>query len=232
MPRPKRRASAGEPRRRGRPPISTVPASGARKPLAIPSNVAFPDPFSPTSACTSPARQSKLTSRSACTAPNAFDAPLSERTTGLSDPGIDISSLLSFLLRVHLVQQAQRDQRGRRRFLGVPLRALIALRLVLQLDREDDLRWDLRALQLHQRSRQSHADLRITRRVVEDPQVLVLQAVVRAPHAYVIRAQRQDRVEGLAGRSVRGEPALCHAEAVLVAPALDVGMARENARHD
>src|SRR5215216_2642174 len=110
MPRPNRRASEGEPRLRGRPPISTKPLSGARKPLAMPSNVDFPDPFSPTSAWTSPTRQSKLTSRSACTAPNAFDTPLSERTTGLSGPGIDISSLLSFLLRIHLVQQAQRDQ--------------------------------------------------------------------------------------------------------------------------
>src|SRR3954462_16036404 len=125
MPRPKRRASAGEPRRRLRPPISTAPASGARKPLAMPSSVDFPDPFSPTSACTSPARQSKLTSRSACTAANAFETPLSKRTTGLSGPGLDISSLLSFLLWVHLVQQAQRDQRGRRRLLGVALRALI-----------------------------------------------------------------------------------------------------------
>src|SRR3954452_142164 len=156
MPRPKRRASAGDPRRRRRPPISTVPASGARKPLAMPSSVDFPDPFSPTSACTSPARQSKLTSRSAWTAPNAFETPLSERATGLSGPGIDISSSLSFLLWVHLVQQAQRDQRGRGGFLGIPLRALVALRLVLQLDREHDLRRDLRALQLHQPGRESH----------------------------------------------------------------------------
>src|SRR3954447_3434329 len=183
MPRPKRRASAGEPRRRRRPPTSTVPASGARKPLAMPSNVDFPDPFSPTSACTSPARQSKLTSRSACTAPNAFETPLSERTTGLSGPGIDISSSLRFLLRVHPVEQAQRNQRGRGCFLRIPLRALVSLGLVLKLDREHDLRWDLRALQLHERSRESHADLRIAGRVVEDPQVLVLQPVVRAAHA-------------------------------------------------
>ena len=52
-------------RARPLPPISTVPSSGARNPLAIPSNVDFPDPFSPTRAWISPARQSKLTSRSA-----------------------------------------------------------------------------------------------------------------------------------------------------------------------
>src|SRR6185437_13371912 len=98
MPRPNRRASAGEPRLRRRPPISTKPLSGARNPLAIPSNVDFPDPFSPTSACTSPARQSKLTSRSACTAPNAFDTPPRDSTTGLSGPGVDIVVLAQDLV--------------------------------------------------------------------------------------------------------------------------------------
>src|SRR5439155_7187436 len=116
MPRPKRRASAGEPRRRRRPPISTVPSSGAMKPLAIPSRVDFPDPFSPTSACTSPARQSTLTSRSACTAPNAFETPPRDSTTGLAGPGIDIVLLAQdrvpvfILLRVHPVEQRQRHE--------------------------------------------------------------------------------------------------------------------------
>src|SRR6266498_4667440 len=119
MPRPNRLASAGEPRLRRRPPISTKPLSGARKPLAIPSKVDFPDPFSPTSACTSPARQSKLTSRSACTAPNAFDTPRRDSTTGLSGPGVDIVVLaqdlvLPVLLRVHPVEQLDRHQRGGR----------------------------------------------------------------------------------------------------------------------
>src|SRR2546423_7613538 len=90
MPRPDLRASAGEPRRTRRPPTSTSPSSGPRKPLAIPSSVDFPDPFSPTSACTSPARQSTLTSRSACTAPNAFDTPRRDNTRGLAGPGLDI----------------------------------------------------------------------------------------------------------------------------------------------
>src|SRR2546423_14820022 len=90
MPRPDLRASAGDPRRTRRPPTSTSPSSGPRKPLAIPSSVDFPDPFSPTSACTSPAQQSTLTSRSACTAPNAFDTPRRDNTRGLAGPGLDI----------------------------------------------------------------------------------------------------------------------------------------------
>src|SRR5581483_10656228 len=84
MPRPSARASVGDPCRRSVPPISISPSSGATKPLAMPSNVDFPDPFSPTSACTSPARHSKLTSWSACTAPKDFETPRSDRTTALT----------------------------------------------------------------------------------------------------------------------------------------------------
>ena len=73
-------ACAGESRRRGWPPIWTVPRSGSTNPLAIPRRVDFPEPFSPTTAWTSPARQSKLTSVSARTAPNCRDTPLSSRT--------------------------------------------------------------------------------------------------------------------------------------------------------
>src|SRR6266545_8176394 len=114
MPRPSLRASAGEPRCLLCPPISTSPSSAWTKPLAIPSNVDFPDPFSPTSAWISPVWQSTLTSRSACTAPNAFETLRRDSTTGLAGPGIDIVFLLRFwclfLLGVHLVKQAQRDQ--------------------------------------------------------------------------------------------------------------------------
>src|SRR3989442_13329406 len=113
MPRPRLRASAGVACRRARPLISIVPSSGATRPLAIPSNVDFPDPFSPTTAWISPARQSTLTSRSACTAPNAFDTLRTDSTTGLAGPGIDIlfsGSRDDFSLLVHLVQQAHRDQ--------------------------------------------------------------------------------------------------------------------------
>src|SRR5438067_11803925 len=112
MPRPRRRASAGEALFSGLPPISTEPSSGETKPLAMPSNVDFPDPFSPTRAWISPARQSTLTSRSACTAPNAFDSPRTARTSGLTGPGLDIGiSSCAFLLGVHLVEKAQRDER-------------------------------------------------------------------------------------------------------------------------
>src|SRR6187401_1830205 len=139
MPRPNLRASAGDPRRRRRPPISTSPPSGERKPLAIPSSVDFPDPFSPTRQWISPSRQSKVTSRSACTAPNAFDTPRRDSTTGLSGPGVDIglrgSSGSTYLLGVHPVQQLQRHERGGGGLLRVALHALGALGLALQLDR-------------------------------------------------------------------------------------------------
>src|SRR3954470_24486179 len=142
MPRPSLRVSAGEVRRRSRAPTTTMPSSAATKPLAILSNVDFPDPFSPTRAWISPARQSTLTLRSACTAPNALDTPCSVSTVGLAGPGIDIefSSASGFLLRVHLVEQAQRDERRRGGLLRVPLDAGVANALVLQLDREHDLR--------------------------------------------------------------------------------------------
>src|SRR6185436_15690825 len=120
MPSPSWRLSAGETRRRSTSPMTTVPSSGARKPLAIPSSVDFPDPFSPTRAWISPARQSTLTSRSACTAPNALDT-LRSVSTGLAGetsfppragPVVDIDGLvlLPVFLRVHLLQQAQRDE--------------------------------------------------------------------------------------------------------------------------
>src|SRR3954469_13982748 len=122
MPRPKRRASAGDLLRLRRPPISTAPASGARKPLAIPRSVDFPDPFSPTSACTSPGRQSKLTARRACTAPNAFDTPV-RASTGLAGPGIDILSVSQIVLWIHPVEQAQGHERRCGGLLRVALRA-------------------------------------------------------------------------------------------------------------
>ena len=82
-------------------PISTAPSSGWTKPLAIPSNVDFPDPFSPTSAWISPARQSTLTSRSACTAPNAFDTPRSVRTHEGGSRARDSTSLFWLRFRFH-----------------------------------------------------------------------------------------------------------------------------------
>ena len=45
-------------------------------------------------------------------APYAFDTPRTDSTTGLAGPGIDISLRFwfLFLLGVHLVEQAQRDE--------------------------------------------------------------------------------------------------------------------------
>src|SRR6266581_4417508 len=90
-------------------------------PLAIPRSVDFPDPFSPTTAWISPARQSTLASRSAWTAPNRFETSRSERTTGLAGPGfvdtclVRASPSLPMLgLRVHLPLERRRDQRRRR----------------------------------------------------------------------------------------------------------------------
>src|ERR687889_2465728 len=50
-----------------RPATSIVPASGATAPVMILISVDLPAPFSPTSACTSPAHRSKDTPRSART---------------------------------------------------------------------------------------------------------------------------------------------------------------------
>src|SRR5438876_678157 len=164
MPRPSLRASAGDPRRRGRPPISTVPSSGWTKPLAIPSNVDFPDPFSPTSAWISPARQSMLTSRSACTAPNAFETLRRDSTGGLAGPGIDIVFLLRFwclfLLRVHLVEQAQRDQCH-------PATVFVAPALDVGMRREDagDDRLDLGRIPVRRLVRDD-VDARVERRLL------------------------------------------------------------------
>src|SRR5690349_3531565 len=133
MPSPSRRAADGDARGSGRPPISTVPASCVRKPLAIPSKVDFPDPFSPTSAWISPGLHSTLTSRRAWTAPNAFETPRSESAAAVTDPGTDIPSL-----RIHPVEQADRDQRRRRRRIGIALDAHVTLGLRLHLDREHD----------------------------------------------------------------------------------------------
>src|SRR5581483_3835667 len=98
MPSPSRRAAAGDDCRSGWPPIPTTPVSGAVEPLAMPSNVDFPDPFSPTSAWIAPAAHSTCTSRSACTAPNAFETPRSESAVGSRGPGVDIADQVLVLV--------------------------------------------------------------------------------------------------------------------------------------
>src|SRR5690242_1886030 len=59
----------------GVPSISMVPLSAVTAPARILTSVDFPAPFSPTSACTSPARTSKSTPESACTPGYDFEMP-------------------------------------------------------------------------------------------------------------------------------------------------------------
>ena len=66
---------------RRRPAISIVPLSGRCTPARILTSVLLPEPFSPTTAWTSPARASNVHSRSACVRPNAFARPSTARTT-------------------------------------------------------------------------------------------------------------------------------------------------------
>ena len=63
-------------------------------------------------------------------------------------------------------------------------------------------------------------------------EVRVVELVEEAAHADVVRAERQDGVERLPCGLVCRVPTLGHAEPVLVAPALDVGILREDSGHD
>src|SRR5918994_1167857 len=80
MPRPSCMAARGDADGSRSPPISTVPLSGARLPLATLSNVDLPDPFSPSRAWISPARNSIVMSALAWTGPNRFEMPVSAKT--------------------------------------------------------------------------------------------------------------------------------------------------------
>src|SRR2546428_2373618 len=72
----------------------TRPASGAWAPVMILTRVLLPAPFSPTSACTSPAWTSKSTPRSARTAPNDLVTPRSSRIgSTLLRPAFDVEDL-------------------------------------------------------------------------------------------------------------------------------------------
>ncbi len=75
-----------------RPNSSSVPASGACTPLRILTSVLLPEPFSPTSACTSPARSSNDASRMACVGPNAFAIELTFTSVGASTTVISRST--------------------------------------------------------------------------------------------------------------------------------------------
>src|SRR4051794_27598199 len=72
-------AAAGPCNTTSRPSILSDPLSGRWTPPRIFTSVDLPAPFSPTSACTSPACRSSDTSSSARIAPNDFDACRRER---------------------------------------------------------------------------------------------------------------------------------------------------------
>ena len=82
---PARWASAGPCRVTGWPSISSAPESGRCTPASILTIVNLPAPFSPTSACASPAYRSMLPLSTACTAPNDF-ATWRSASTGVMSP--------------------------------------------------------------------------------------------------------------------------------------------------
>ena len=97
------------------PAISTTPSSGTTVPLAMPSNVDLPEPFSPSTAWISPARTSSDTSSLACTGPYRLETPRSDRTVGApSLAPIDDTVGLHVLVRVFTValQAHQRQVRS------------------------------------------------------------------------------------------------------------------------
>src|SRR5690348_6694695 len=79
-------AAAGPENDTGSPSMSSAPESGRCTPARILTSVDLPAPFSPSSACTWPARSSTVPSTSAATAPNDFVACRSA-TTGPAPSG-------------------------------------------------------------------------------------------------------------------------------------------------
>src|SRR6185436_13468802 len=77
---PSERARAGVMWGTARPPTVSVPASGCSAPVMILISVDFPAPFSPTSACTSPACRSNDTPRRALTPSNDLEMEDAERS--------------------------------------------------------------------------------------------------------------------------------------------------------
>src|SRR5918993_4113567 len=78
---PSERASAGVMCGTARPCTVSVPASGRSAPVTILISVDLPAPFSPTRACTSPARSSKVTPLSARTPAKVFEIDSARRRT-------------------------------------------------------------------------------------------------------------------------------------------------------
>ena len=89
---PRLMLSAGVRKRTGCSSKKISPASGWYSPVATLVRVDLPEPFSPTSACTSPGRTVRLTPRSACTPGNALSMPSSRSKAGagrVSGPALD-----------------------------------------------------------------------------------------------------------------------------------------------
>src|ERR1700761_5884249 len=84
MPIPRLIATDGELISTGCPSIRISPSSGLYSPYRTDISVDLPAPFSPSSACTSPAITSKSTRSLATTEPNFFVIPLSSRAGGLA----------------------------------------------------------------------------------------------------------------------------------------------------
>ena len=102
------------------------PASGEWTPLRILTSVLLPEPFSPTSVCTSPARSSNDAPRRACVAPNALVRPVTRTSTvGVSVAGIVAGASVvvipvgsySIFLDDFLVRPPPRPMHGRRRLM-------------------------------------------------------------------------------------------------------------------
>ena len=81
---PRSSASFGDPIVRSSPSISMRPASGASAPDAIRASVDLPEPFSPVSACTTPASSARSTPSRATTPGNRFVIPVS-RSSGVKE---------------------------------------------------------------------------------------------------------------------------------------------------
>ena len=141
--RPSLRACAGESRRKGWPPIRTVPRSGSTNPLAIPRRVDFPEPFSPTSAWTSPARQSKLTSRQRSNRPELPGHARAARGPGPPSPTL-LRDRCCSSVRVHQGEHGVRHQRGARHGRRHPVRVAVRRRDLPHDVRHDDLGRDRR----------------------------------------------------------------------------------------
>src|SRR5579863_5627595 len=119
MANPSACAAEGERSRSGTPPISTVPESGTVEPAATAINVDFPAPFSPTSACTSPASTSNVTPLSATTPGNVLTTSSRRRTTA----GVSATALYLAALAV------RRDRRDAELVVGIEVRRRLRVAL-------------------------------------------------------------------------------------------------------